>query len=122
MDQVKFKCKRTNVCYQKGCWQLPGGHLEKNESWEQCAIRETLEETNLKVTKTKFLHVTNDIFENEDKHYITIFLKAIEWEGIPKVMEPNKVESWEWIEWNKGLPSPLFLPLNNLIKDGISPI
>ena len=30
-------------------WLQPGGHIEKNENPEDCAVREVLEETNLKV-------------------------------------------------------------------------
>lgn len=35
-------------------WTLPGGRKEKRESSEECAIRETLEETGLKI---KILHL-----------------------------------------------------------------
>lgn len=101
-----------------------GGHLEKYESWEQCAIREAKEETNLNISNLKFVYLTNDIFEKEERHYITIFMRASEWKGDVKVMEPDKVEKWEWIEWKKdSLPSPLFQPLDNLLKEGkYSPI
>lgn len=40
----------------------------------QCAERETLEETGLKVKGRKVAHVTNDVFSDLGKHYITIFV------------------------------------------------
>ncbi|KAJ1422055.1 NUDIX hydrolase domain-like protein [Ochromonadaceae sp. CCMP2298] len=41
-----------------GKYALPGGHLEMNESWEQCAVREVLEETNLTLDTPRHLFVT----------------------------------------------------------------
>ncbi|MBU0929712.1 MAG: NUDIX domain-containing protein, partial [Nanoarchaeota archaeon] len=32
-----------------GTWCPPGGHLEFNESIEECAIREVMEETGIKI-------------------------------------------------------------------------
>lgn len=57
-----------------GCLQLPGGHLEFGESWEECARREILEETGLAVRDVRFLTATNDVFAAEKKHYVTIFM------------------------------------------------
>ena len=57
-----------------GNWCFPGGHLEYGESWEECAIRETLEETGLKIKNAHFVAVTNDIYSSENKHYITLFM------------------------------------------------
>lgn len=57
-----------------GKWAFPGGHLEYGESFIDCAERETLEETALKVKGVKIAHVTNDIFEEAGKHYITLFV------------------------------------------------
>lgn len=59
-----------------GTWGLPGGHLEKGESFERCARREALEETGLEVTDLEFLTATNDVMKTENKHYITIFMKS----------------------------------------------
>lgn len=38
--------RRGNEPY-KGCWALPGGFMDMDETLEQCAIRELKEETNI---------------------------------------------------------------------------
>jgi 8-oxo-dGTP diphosphatase len=57
-----------------GSWQFPGGHLEFHEEILACAEREAEEETGLKVKGLKIATVTNDIFTNDKKHYITLFV------------------------------------------------
>lgn len=104
----------------EGDWAFPGGHLEFNETWENCARREVLEETSLSVKNIHFGAITNDIFKNENKHYITIFMVCDYKSGAVKIMEPNKCEKWEWFEWSN-LPKHLFLPFKNLLKNGYEP-
>ena len=81
---------------------LPGGHLEMGESWEACATRELLEETNLAIHNVKFVKATNDVSidGNPDKHYITLFMEAEVTEDSPALenLEPHKCESWSWME------------------------
>ncbi|GKZ33001.1 nudix hydrolase 15, mitochondrial [Aspergillus brasiliensis] len=86
-----------------GTWALPGGHLELNESFETCAVREILEETDLKVQDVRFLTVTNDIMKAEGKHYITVVMgcKLCDVDAQPKLMEPNKCSGWEWTTWEQ---------------------
>lgn len=101
-------------------WSFPGGHLEMYENLEECGKREVEEETGLKIENIKVATFTNDIFEMEEKHYITIFLLSDYKEGEEKVLEPEKCLEWRWYEWSD-LPKPLFLPIENLIKMGFSP-
>jgi 8-oxo-dGTP diphosphatase len=48
-----------------------------------------------------------------------------EWEsGEPRAMEPEKAEAWQWFNWEElpePLPEPLFLPVQNLVKQGFRP-
>ena len=97
-------------------WATPGGHLEWGESIEECAKRETLEETGLVVSVFEKLSFTNDIFEKENKHYITLFAVASDVSGEPQVTEPDKCKQWKWFKLDE-LPEPLFLPLTNLLSD-----
>lgn len=47
--------KRTD--FREAWWGLPGGVLEIGESFEQCAVREALEETGLRVEPTRLVGV-----------------------------------------------------------------
>ena len=97
-------------------WATPGGHLELGESIEDCAKREVLEETGLIVDSIEKFTFTNDIFEKEGKHYVTLFVVASSVNGEPQVTEPDKCKQWKWCRLDN-LPEPLFLPLINLLKE-----
>lgn len=99
----------------EGAWAFPGGNLEFKESFEECVKREVFEETSLQVENIKFVTLTNDIFEKENKHYITVFMVCDYKSGDVKVMEPDKCEKWDWFEWGN-LPQPLFFTISNLLK------
>ncbi len=111
--------KRKNA-HGDSMWGFPGGHLELNESWEDCAARETREETNVSIKNIQFVAVTNDLFLKEEKHYVTIFMQAEYASGTVEIMEPDKCSQWQWFTWGK-LPQPLFLPIENLLHQGYHP-
>ena len=69
-----FLIGRRKGSHGSGKLQLPGGHLEFGESFEDCATREVLEETGLRVTAPKLLTCTNDHMASEGKHYVTVFM------------------------------------------------
>jgi 8-oxo-dGTP diphosphatase len=103
-----------------GFWSCPGGHLEYGETFEECAIRETAEETGLEIDHLKFAMITNDVFEREQKHYITIIMVADWKSGEAEVKEKDRFRCWQWFDWN-GLPEKLFLPARNALKQGFDP-
>lgn len=102
-----------------GEWHLAGGHLEFGETPEECACREAEEETGVQITNVKFLAMTNDVFGAE-KHYVTLFMVGDYKSGEVRTCEPDKCEGWEWVSWEE-VPRPLFLPIENLIKQNKSP-
>ncbi len=111
--------KRKNA-HGEGSWAFPGGHLEYKEKVEDCAIREVKEETGISIKNIRMGTFTNDIFEKEEKHYVTLFVISYFASGEVQVMEPEKCEKWAWFEWNK-LPTSLFIPLQNLLKQKFNP-
>lgn len=90
-------------------YSIPGGHLELGETFEQCAVREMKEETDLDIKSPKVIAVTNNLetFKEEGKHNISIVLLVTEYSGELKIMEPEKCEEWKWCEPNI-LPEPHF--------------
>ena len=105
-----------------GTWSFPGGKLELFETFKECVTREVKEETglNIKLIDEPHVVITENFFKKEGMHYITLFFRASYLRGEPQILEPDACERWDWFRWS-GLPSPLFIPIQNLIKQGYSP-
>jgi 8-oxo-dGTP diphosphatase len=103
-----------------GTWQFPGGKLDFGEDIEACAARETLEEAGIVVCPVARGPYTSDLFTAAGPHYVTLFVIADYVSGEPRAMEPTKCEGWSWHEW-AAMPRPLFLPIENLLKQNFSP-
>ena len=89
-----------------GEYAFPGGHLEYMESFAACAIRETREECGIEINNIRFQFLAN-VTDYAPKHYVHIGL-VCDWQsGEPQVLEPEKLESWDWYDPNH-LPEPLF--------------
>ena len=99
--------KRKGSHSQK--YSIPGGHLDIGETFEEGAIREIKEETDLDIKNPKVIAITNNLetYREEGKHYISIILLVDISTGEPKLMEPEKCEGWLWAD-PKNLPEPHF--------------
>jgi 8-oxo-dGTP pyrophosphatase MutT (NUDIX family) len=81
-------------------WDLPKGKLDKGETLEQCAVRETEEETGLKnVTLKKKLLITYHTYDENGKH----ILKETHWYLLAvkgnQLLVPQAAEQIEALEW-----------------------
>ena len=120
VDQGRVLLGKRKGAHGAGHWSAPGGHLEFGEAIADCARREALEETGLHLAELRFGPFTGDVFATEHKHYVTVFVIASPGDGVPRTMEPDKCEGWQWFPWS-ALPQPLFAPLASLVAQGFVP-
>jgi len=68
---------------------MPGGKLHFQESFEDGAKRESLEETGLTLNQIQVISLTSDIVP--DNHYITLGFLCEDFSGEVKTMEPDEI-------------------------------
>lgn len=69
-------------------WDLPGGHLDAGETFQQAAIREVFEETKLILTEVSY--VGHD--KNNDK--MTYFYITNQWSGDIRLSHEHQDHKW----------------------------
>ncbi len=113
--------KRTKRPYQ-GYWSIPGGKLQLQESIQDCALRESEEETGL---KCQFSHIASVIHERvkekeEYKHAFVFFLTILKPESIKlKESEEGKLE---WFPLDNLQPERIIPSDYNMIKEHVQQI
>lgn len=59
------------LIYRRDMWDLPKGHVEKNEAPENCALREVSEETGLKnLQSLRFVGMTEHVYYDKNKEEV----------------------------------------------------
>jgi len=105
---------RRRGAHGEGTWSSPGGNLDFGEEPAVCAARESEEETGVGVGVPRFVGVTNDVFEADGKHYVTLWFETEHVRGEAYVRAENELSEVAWFP-EDDLPEPLFLPLRNLL-------
>lgn len=113
-DEDKVLLLRRKNVLGDGTWSTPGGYLDFGETPEQCAIREAKEETGMRVDDVSLYGITNDVFPDTDKHFITLWMKAARFEGEPFVNADYEMSEVGWFKWSD-LPEPLFIPFQKIV-------
>ena len=97
--------KRQNTWIMDWYWSLPVWKLDAGESMSQCSVRETLEETSIRVLQffrnPLLIHHHNEKWE---RLYAFFKTENYEWEAIN--MEPKKCSEMCWVFPNN-LPEPV---------------
>ena len=108
--------KASSSLHGEGTWTMPGGKLHFKERFEDAAYREVFEETGIRINKERLelISVSNDMIE--DAHFVTIGLLCKDFQGEPKVKEPEEIVEWKWFPLDK-LPKPLFFPTERILKN-----
>ena len=109
--------KASSELHGESTWTMPGGKIHFGEKIEEAAKRELKEETGVISNTLKIVSVTNEI--RSDAHFVTIGFLCEEFEGEPRVMEPQEITEWKWFPLN-ALPSPIFPPTMKLLQNYIN--
>ena len=110
--------KRTGS-HGEGTWAPPGGHVDFGESVIETGRREVREEAGIEAGDLKVLGFTEDFFESEDRHYITIWLQGSWLSG--KLKESDREFTEIGLFGMEDLPKPLFLTFKNFIEGKLQP-
>ena len=98
--------KRANTGWKDGEYSLVAGHLDGNETVAQAMAREAKEEAGLEI-KSEDLKVVHIVHHISNYEFVDFYLTADNWQGEPKVMEPQKCSDLSWF------------PLDNLPEEMI---
>lgn len=109
-DKEILLSQRIEKGYGQGEYAIPGGKQKKGESLEACANRELMEETQLRILKSRPVSLYNNPNPNDPSQKIqTVGVLVEEWKGELATAEIDRHVKWEWYDI-ENLPEPLFEP------------
>ena len=118
-DNALLMVQRTGTASYadgRGTWAVPGGWLEFGEDPLYAAAREVFEETGVNVTPVEKVGFASNLSDDLGRYIVTLFVGCRYVSGEPRVTEPDKCGSVEWVrDLQDG--RPLFLVLRNLIAE-----
>jgi ADP-ribose pyrophosphatase YjhB (NUDIX family) len=91
---------------EAGHWNIVGGKVDHMEPVESACRREAEEETGLSIGKVSFLTISEQIFESDRHHWLSLIYATEDAEGEARLTEPEKLPELGWFPLD-ALPSPL---------------
>jgi len=100
-DNKILLLRRFNTGYEDGNYSMVAGHVDPNETFTQCIIREAEEEAGilLKPEDLKVVHVmhrNSGTVENNER--VDVFFIAEKWDGEITNKEPHKCDDLSWFD------------------------
>ena len=101
----------------KGCWAIPGGFMNIDETTEQCAIRELEEETGLKISDVRQIGAFSKVDRDPRGRTITVAYLTI----VDAPLEVKGLDDATKAQWFPlaGLPSLAF-DHADILRDAIT--
>lgn len=115
--------QRASHIREPGKWCIPGGHVEKGESWWEAMVREVQEEVGLTVVRANLLGLYSDplltvtptsYYGEFHGQFVVATYLVTEFEG--SVSPNDEVGEWGWFEASS-LPSPLLRSHSIRVED-----
>lgn len=122
-DHVLLQLRR-GTGYLDGHWATLAGHLERDESAHDAAIREAREEAGIEIGHADLRPLTTlhryEVGGPQVEQRCDFFFETTTWAGEPTVQEPAKCAAMQWFPLD-GLPEPVVpheLVVLRALRDG----
>ncbi len=97
-DSKILLLRRFNTGYEDGNYSMIAGHLNGDETFIECIIREAKEEASINLIPDDLKVVHTMHRKATDHERIDIFIEAKKWKGELKIMETNKCGDLRWFD------------------------
>ena len=85
--------RAPSMTYKPGAWDLPGGHLAANETFEECLAREVAEETGLAIEIDRMLCAN----KAPGPYVQLLYACRPSGAGRDVTLRPNEHSQWRWV-------------------------
>jgi len=110
--EILLSKRSKEICF--GEWELPGGHIEFGETFEQCVSRECQEELGIEVMVSNLVSVAPNFIQGN--HYIVFVFLASSFKGTPKNMEPDVHSEMKWFPEDQ-MPENIFIASKQALEN-----